>query len=109
MVLLSFFLNCYRDEETLKKKLPQKPKEAESDINIQKGEAPKDKNSIEYQMWAMGLPVSFGTTKEQSVEGNVGTYVSQKTIKREYRQYMNRRGGSIRPLDNECGRKPREE
>eukprot|EP00871_Galdieria_phlegrea_P005898 jgi/Galph1/796/GphlegSOOS_G5570.1 len=47
---------------------------------------------------AMGLPVSFDSTKGQHVEGNdVGAANIKR--KRTYRQYMNRPGGFNRPLD----------
>ncbi|KAJ1978456.1 hypothetical protein H4R35_001897 [Dimargaris xerosporica] len=42
---------------------------------------------------------SFGTTKGQHVQGNDAGDASIK-LKRQYRQYMNRRGGFNRPLDN---------
>lgn len=42
-------------------------------------------------MAAMGLPVSFDSTKDKKVEGNVDG-VSQKTPVFRYRQYMNRKG-----------------
>ncbi|GJQ14998.1 hypothetical protein GpartN1_g6789.t1 [Galdieria partita] len=47
---------------------------------------------------AMGLPVSFDTTKGKHVQGNdVGA--ANIKHKRVYRQYMNRPGGFNRPLD----------
>ena len=49
-------------------------------------------------MAAMGLPVSFDTTKAKKVEGNVSGAL-QKTPVFKYRQYMNRRGGFNRLLD----------
>ncbi|GJD11364.1 U4/U6.U5 small nuclear ribonucleoprotein 27 kDa protein [Galdieria sulphuraria] len=48
---------------------------------------------------AMGLPVSFDTTKGKQVQGNdVGA--ANIKHKRVYRQYMNRPGGFNRPLDS---------
>eukprot|EP00051_Salpingoeca_urceolata_P021621 m.341295 g.341295 ORF g.341295 m.341295 type:complete len:232 (+) comp19833_c4_seq1:389-1084(+) len=46
----------------------------------------------------------FGSTKGQQVSGNVGAFTvldtKKTTVKRKYRQYMNRRGGFNRSLDD---------
>ena len=55
---------------------------------------------------ALGLPLAFASTKGQHVPGNDVGAVRVKTH-REYRQYMNRRGGFNRPLDPERGHKQR--
>ena len=50
----------------------------------------------------MGFPVSFSTTQGQQVKGNHEGAVRIKT-QRKYRQYMNRRGGFNRPLEEGGG------
>ena len=50
-------------------------------------------------MKLMGLPVGFDTTKQKKVEDGGAHCVRIKT-KRQYRQYMNRKGGFDRPLDS---------
>jgi U4/U6.U5 tri-snRNP-associated protein 3 len=51
-------------------------------------------------MAMMGFPTGFDSTKGKKVEGNdVGTSGARVAAKRNYRQYMNRRGGFNRPLD----------
>jgi len=53
----------------------------------------------------MGLPVGFETTKGKHVDGNYKGMTKVKSV-RQYRQYMNRRGGFNRPLDAEHGGPP---
>ncbi len=48
---------------------------------------------------ALGLPGGFGTTAGKHVVGANASMANVKS-KREYRQYMNRRGGFNRLLDN---------
>lgn len=48
---------------------------------------------------AMGLPVSFDSTKGKPVPGNNNVGAANIKRKRVYRQYMNRPGGFNRPLD----------
>lgn len=51
------------------------------------------------EMAKMGLPVEFSSTKGQQVEGaNVSG--ARVVKKQRYRQYMNRKGGFNRPLNN---------
>lgn len=57
----------------------------------------------EEQMQALMGFGGFDSTKGRPVEDNVqgaATGGIRKENKREYRQYMNRRGGFNRPLDN---------
>lgn len=43
---------------------------------------------------------SFDSTKgKKKKEGSVNAYAVNVTMKRKYRQYMNRKGGFNRPLD----------
>ncbi|XP_029016799.1 U4/U6.U5 small nuclear ribonucleoprotein 27 kDa protein [Betta splendens] len=42
---------------------------------------------------------SFDTTKGKKTTGSVNAYAVNVTMKRKYRQYMNRKGGFNRPLD----------
>jgi len=55
-------------------------------------------------MSQLGLPVGFDSTKGKQVAGNDAGAVKVKST-REYRQYMNRRGGFNRPLDAEKSKK----
>jgi len=55
---------------------------------------------MEAMLAEMGLPFGFETTKGKHVEGNYQGCVKVKSV-RQYRQYMNRRGGFNRPLDPE--------
>ena len=59
-----------------------------------------DENLDEIEkMKLMGLPCLFETTKQKEVaDGNA--HASRIKTKRQYRQYMNRRGGFDRPLDS---------
>jgi len=72
----------------------QKRREAESDKPVQIDDSMGD---IE-KMRLLGLPVGFETTKQKEVPDGNAHCVRIKT-KRQYRQYMNRRGGFDRPLD----------
>ena len=59
-----------------------------------------DGMSMEEQMRAMGLPVGFDTTQGKKVEDEkVNAHGVRLKTQRQYRQYMNRRGGFNRPLD----------
>jgi len=51
-------------------------------------------------MKVLGLPAGFDSTKGKHVPGNCQGAVEKRTDRR-YRQYMNRRGGFNRPLDDE--------
>ncbi|XP_061585779.1 U4/U6.U5 small nuclear ribonucleoprotein 27 kDa protein [Cololabis saira] len=42
---------------------------------------------------------SFDTTKGKKTDGSVNAYAINVSMKRKYRQYMNRKGGFNRPLD----------
>ncbi|KAL2092190.1 hypothetical protein ACEWY4_011988 [Coilia grayii] len=42
---------------------------------------------------------SFDSSKGKKVDGSVNAYAVNVTMKRKYRQYMNRKGGFNRPLD----------
>ncbi|XP_038159579.1 U4/U6.U5 small nuclear ribonucleoprotein 27 kDa protein [Cyprinodon tularosa] len=42
---------------------------------------------------------SFDSTKGKKTDGSVNAYAVNVTMKRKYRQYMNRKGGFNRPLD----------
>jgi len=61
-------------------------------MNIDPNEDPE-----QAMMKAMGIS-GFNTTKGKKVVGNDAAAVSIKK-QRQYRQYMNRRGGFNRPLD----------
>lgn len=58
--------------------------------------------SDEAMMAAMGIPTGFNTTKGKQVAGQVSGG-ARKGPKKSYRQYMNRKGGFNRPLNE--GRK----
>ena len=59
----------------------------------------ESKNPEEQLMMKMMGFSSFDSTKGKKVEGNdVGEV--HTILKRKYRQYMNRKGGFNRPLDN---------
>jgi U4/U6.U5 tri-snRNP-associated protein 3 len=60
--------------------------------------APEEIDSDE-ELRMMGLPVGFGSSKGKLIKGNEQGGVFIKT-KRQFRQYMNRKGGFNRPLDN---------
>ncbi|XP_005802191.1 U4/U6.U5 small nuclear ribonucleoprotein 27 kDa protein [Xiphophorus maculatus] len=57
----------------------------------------KTEEEIE-MMKTMGFG-SFDTTKGKKTDGSVNAYAVNVTMKRKYRQYMNRKGGFNRPLD----------
>ncbi|XP_075873276.1 U4/U6.U5 small nuclear ribonucleoprotein 27 kDa protein-like [Nelusetta ayraudi] len=57
----------------------------------------KTEDEIE-MMKAMGF-ASFGTTKGKKTDGSVNAHAVNVSMKRKYRQYMNRKGGFNRPLD----------
>lgn len=42
----------------------------------------------------------FDSTQGKHVHGNGGMVIQEKKKKRQYRQYMNRKGGFNRQLDN---------
>ncbi|XP_027889267.1 U4/U6.U5 small nuclear ribonucleoprotein 27 kDa protein [Xiphophorus couchianus] len=57
----------------------------------------KTEEEIE-MMKTMGFG-SFDTTKGKKTDGSVNAYAVNVSMKRKYRQYMNRKGGFNRPLD----------
>ncbi|XP_054906549.1 U4/U6.U5 small nuclear ribonucleoprotein 27 kDa protein [Poeciliopsis prolifica] len=57
----------------------------------------KTEEEIE-MMKTMGFG-SFDSTKGKKTDGSVNAYAVNVTMKRKYRQYMNRKGGFNRPLD----------
>ncbi|KAG7490365.1 U4 small nuclear ribonucleoprotein 27 kDa [Solea senegalensis] len=57
----------------------------------------KTEEEIE-MMKTMGFG-SFDTTKGKKTDGSVNAYAINVSMKRKYRQYMNRKGGFNRPLD----------
>ncbi|XP_028269076.1 U4/U6.U5 small nuclear ribonucleoprotein 27 kDa protein [Parambassis ranga] len=57
----------------------------------------KTEEEIE-MMKLMGFS-TFDTTKGKKTDGSVNAYAVNVTMKRKYRQYMNRKGGFNRPLD----------
>ncbi|XP_012671415.1 U4/U6.U5 small nuclear ribonucleoprotein 27 kDa protein [Clupea harengus] len=57
----------------------------------------KTEDEIE-MMKLMGFG-SFETTKGRKVDGSVNAHAVNVSMKRKYRQYMNRKGGFNRPLD----------
>jgi hypothetical protein len=63
----------------------------------------RDLTEAELEMVDLGLPVAFDSTKGREVPGNAlgGAKVKPR---RGYRQYMNRKGGFNKPLDNELKR-----
>jgi len=63
------------------------------------GDFTPDDPQYELQIFkAMGLPTGFDTSKGKKVEGNEWYSAKIKTV-RDYRQYMNRKGGFNRKLD----------
>ncbi|PRP80301.1 hypothetical protein PROFUN_11779 [Planoprotostelium fungivorum] len=83
------------EEAEAQKKRKKEEKEEEKEEEL-------DPNSEEYMMKQMGLTTGFGSTKGKHVESNeIGTEGARVNSARVYRQYMNRRGGFNRPLDNE--------
>lgn len=79
----------------------EQQKKAQDEIRSMTLEAMDEQGiDLAIQMRAMGLPVGFGSTKGKSVpDGNVA-YANIKSD-RKYRQYMNRKGGFARPLEQE--------
>ncbi len=69
---------------------------------IESSNLPKVEEELtpEEMMAKLGIPVNFDTTKGKQVEGNDISGAKVKS-QREYRQYMNRRGGFNRELDKE--------
>uniref|UniRef100_A0A3P8RT70 U4/U6.U5 small nuclear ribonucleoprotein 27 kDa protein n=1 Tax=Amphiprion percula TaxID=161767 RepID=A0A3P8RT70_AMPPE len=59
----------------------------------------KDKTEEEIEMMKLMGFGSFDTTKGKKTDGSVNAYAVNVTMKRKYRQYMNRKGGFNRPLD----------
>lgn len=59
----------------------------------------KDKTEEEIEMMKLMGFGSFDTTKGRKTDGSVNAYAVNVTMKRKYRQYMNRKGGFNRPLD----------
>jgi len=59
---------------------------------------PPEDIEINGDLIGTGLPMSFGSTKGQKVEGN-SIYSVKIKSSRAYRQYMNRKGGFNRNLD----------
>jgi len=57
----------------------------------------KTEEEIE-MMKLMGF-ASFDTTKGRKADGSANAHAVNVTMKRKYRQYMNRKGGFNRPLD----------
>ncbi|KAM9360412.1 U4/U6.U5 small nuclear ribonucleoprotein 27 kDa protein [Symphorus nematophorus] len=57
----------------------------------------KTEEEIE-MMKLMGF-ASFDTTKGKKTDGSANAHAVNVTMKRKYRQYMNRKGGFNRPLD----------
>lgn len=57
----------------------------------------KTEEEIE-MMKVMGFG-SFDTTKGRKSDGSANAHAVNVTMKRKYRQYMNRKGGFNRPLD----------
>lgn len=57
----------------------------------------KTEEEIE-MMKLMGF-ASFDSTKGKKAEGSAKAHAVNVTMKRKYRQYMNRKGGFNRPLD----------
>ncbi|MED6239746.1 U4/U6.U5 small nuclear ribonucleoprotein, partial [Ataeniobius toweri] len=57
------------------------------------------KTEEEIEMMKMMGFASFDTTKGRKTDGSVNAYAVNVTMKRKYRQYMNRKGGFNRPLD----------
>lgn len=72
----------------------QKRKETEGDKPVQ---ISADMPELE-MMKVFGLPTHFDTTKQKEV-ADCNAWGSRIKTKRQYRQYMNRRGGFDRPLD----------
>lgn len=60
-----------------------------------------DDKNIEQIMASLGLPVSFDTTKGKEVPDNANNFGVKIKSNRQYRQYMNRKGGFNRLLDPE--------
>jgi U4/U6.U5 tri-snRNP-associated protein 3 len=75
-------------------------KKTESKHKHQLDTAVDDKN-IEQIMASLGLPVSFETTKGKEVPDNAHNFGLKIKSNRQYRQYMNRKGGFNRLLDPE--------
>uniref|UniRef100_A0A3Q3WP37 U4/U6.U5 small nuclear ribonucleoprotein 27 kDa protein n=1 Tax=Mola mola TaxID=94237 RepID=A0A3Q3WP37_MOLML len=57
------------------------------------------KTEEEIEMMKMMGFGSFDTTKGKKTDGAVNAHAVNVTMKRKYRQYMNRKGGFNRPLD----------
>mmetsp|Transcript_4012 Transcript_4012/g.5372 ORF Transcript_4012/g.5372 Transcript_4012/m.5372 type:complete len:162 (+) Transcript_4012:87-572(+) len=81
-------------EKRDKKKKKKAKQDAERKMTI-----PADMDELE-AMKAMGFPVGFDSTKGKKVKGN-DKGAARIKVQRKYRQYMNRRGGFNRPLDQQ--------
>ncbi|XP_042344659.1 U4/U6.U5 small nuclear ribonucleoprotein 27 kDa protein [Plectropomus leopardus] len=57
------------------------------------------KTEEEIEMMKMMGFGSFDSSKGKKTDGSVNAYAVNVTMKRKYRQYMNRKGGFNRPLD----------
>lgn len=57
------------------------------------------KTEDEIEMMKMMGFSSFNTSKGKKTDGSVNAYAVNVSMKRKYRQYMNRKGGFNRPLD----------
>jgi hypothetical protein len=86
-----------KQQKKLEKKEKKKAKKQKTKEELLKE---LDPNSEEYMMLKMGFPVGFDSTKGKQVEGADVSYARIRTA-RQYRQYMNRRGGFNKLLDPE--------
>ncbi|KAM4745371.1 U4/U6.U5 small nuclear ribonucleoprotein 27 kDa protein [Anableps anableps] len=82
-----------RDDE--RKEVKDKPGKS---IQIS-AEDMQGKTEEEIEMMKMMGFGSFDSTKGKKTDGSVNAYAVNVTMKRKYRQYMNRKGGFNRPLD----------
>ncbi|XP_049434350.1 U4/U6.U5 small nuclear ribonucleoprotein 27 kDa protein [Epinephelus fuscoguttatus] len=75
-------------------------KEAKSTKPIQiSAEDMQGKTEEEIEMMKLMGFGSFDSSKGRKTDGSVNAYAVNVTMKRKYRQYMNRKGGFNRPLD----------
>ncbi|KAF3696144.1 U4/U6.U5 small nuclear ribonucleoprotein 27 kDa protein [Channa argus] len=80
------------DERKEVKEKPAKP------IQIS-AEDMQGKTDEEIEMMKLMGFASFNSSKGKKTDGSVNAYAVNVTLKRKYRQYMNRKGGFNRPLD----------
>ncbi|KAI4821226.1 U4/U6.U5 small nuclear ribonucleoprotein 27 kDa protein isoform X1 [Pseudochaenichthys georgianus] len=82
-----------RDEDS------KEPKEKAAKPILISEEDMEGKTEEEIEMMKLMGFGSFNSTKGKKTDGSVNAFAVNTSMKRKYRQYMNRKGGFNRPLD----------